>query len=110
MHATQADGLLRLPGQVSQVTSVALDHDRQHAQFSIEPLHAAAFQLITQVYVQCSSICYALQPIIILLRIKHNLVTWQMQVTPKDSMSTMSLQLLCNPLGTDVRASLRHHL
>ena len=101
--------MLRLPGQVSQVTSVALDHDRQHAQFSVEPLHATAFQLITQVYVQCSSICYALQPIMILLRMKQNLVTWQMQVTLK-SMSTMSLQLLCNPLGTDVHASLRHHL
>ncbi len=101
--------MLRLPGQVSQVTSVALNHDRQHAQLSIEPLHTAAFQLVTQVYVQCSSICYALQPIIILLRTKHNLVTWRTQVNLKHSMSTMSLQLLCNPLGTDVHASPRHH-
>jgi len=97
------DKLLSLPGQVSQVTSVALNHHRQHAQLSVEPLHTAAFQLITQVYVQCSGIGYALRP-------KHNLVTWQMQVNLKVSMSTMSLQLLCNPLGTDVHASLRHHL
>lgn len=98
--------MVRIPGQVSQITPIALDHDRQHAQLSIEPLHTAAFQLITQVYVQCSSICYALQPIIILLRTKQNLVTWQVQVILKDS---MSLQLLCNPSGTDVHASLRHH-
>jgi len=104
------DKLLSLPGQVSQVTSVALNHHRQHAQLSVEPLHTAAFQLITQVYVQCSGICYALHSIIIFLRPKHNLVTWQMQVNLKVSMSTMSLQLLCNPLGTDVHASLRHHL
>ncbi len=102
--------MLRLPGQVSQVTSVALNHHRQHAQLSIEPLHTAAFQLITQVYVQCSSICYALQPNIILLRTKHNLVTWQMQQALKHSMSTMSLQLLCNPLETDVHACPRQHL
>lgn len=101
--------MLRLPGQVSQITSVALNHHRQHAQLSIEPLHAAAFQLVTQVYVQCSSICYALQPISF-LRTKHTLVVWQMQQALKHSMSTMSLQLLCNPLGTDVHASLRHHL
>ncbi len=78
VHAMQADHLscmLRVPGQVSQITSVALNHHRQHAQLSIEPLHTAPFQLVTQVYVQCSSICYALQPNIILLRTKHNLVT-----------------------------------
>ena len=56
----QAGWVCSIPGKVSQVAPVTFDHDRQHAHFPVQPLHASTFQLVAKVHEQASTVSGAL--------------------------------------------------